>query len=172
MLIYSWYVNNTGCVHTITLLNSIASLLISFVWPKTEIYSLAAYMTEDEVLQGIIYPSTSRYIFVFHDCWLSQEFEILYNLQGSCMMSLTSKHFCRIRNITEQVAAAVVKEAIKEDLAEGYREMDARELQKLNEVCLLSLINAILKMELVWLKLEVIPSIQLNTTKWIQIIFI
>ncbi|XP_021615298.1 NAD-dependent malic enzyme 62 kDa isoform, mitochondrial isoform X5 [Manihot esculenta] len=59
---------------------------------------LAAYMTEDEVLQGIIYPSTSR-----------------------------------IRNITEQVAAAVVKEAIKEDLAEGYREMDARELQKLNE---------------------------------------
>jgi malate dehydrogenase (decarboxylating) len=35
------------------------------------------------------------------------------------------------------VAAAVVKEAIKEDLAEGYREMDARELQKLSQVCLL-----------------------------------
>lgn len=32
------------------------------------------------------------------------------------------------------IAAAVIKEAIKEDLAEGYREMDARELRKLNQV--------------------------------------
>ncbi|PIN00341.1 Malate dehydrogenase (decarboxylating) [Handroanthus impetiginosus] len=59
---------------------------------------LAAYMTEEEVLQGIIYPSISR-----------------------------------IRDITKEVAAAVIKEAIEEDLAEGYREMDARELQKLNQ---------------------------------------
>ncbi|KAG5231051.1 hypothetical protein OIU76_006127 [Salix suchowensis] len=59
---------------------------------------LAAYMAEEEVLNGIIYPSTSR-----------------------------------IRDITKEVAAAVVKEAIKEDLAEGYREMDARELQKLSQ---------------------------------------
>ncbi|KAF9687636.1 hypothetical protein SADUNF_Sadunf02G0113800 [Salix dunnii] len=59
---------------------------------------LAAYMTEEEVLKGIIYPSTSR-----------------------------------IRDITKQVAAAVVKEAIEEDLAEGYREMDARELRKLSQ---------------------------------------
>lgn len=28
----------------------------------------------------------------------------------------------------------MIKEAIEEDLAEGYREMDARELQKLNQV--------------------------------------
>lgn len=28
----------------------------------------------------------------------------------------------------------MIKEAIEEDLVEGYREMDARELQKLNEV--------------------------------------
>lgn len=59
---------------------------------------LAAYMTEEEVLKGIIYPSISR-----------------------------------IRDITKEVAAAVVKEAIKEDLAEGYREMDSRELRKLDE---------------------------------------
>ncbi|KAL3815220.1 hypothetical protein ACJIZ3_016488 [Penstemon smallii] len=59
---------------------------------------LAAYMTEEEVLQGIIYPSISR-----------------------------------IRDITKEVAAAVIKEAIEEDLAEGYREIDARELQKLTE---------------------------------------
>lgn len=59
---------------------------------------LAEYMAEEEVLNGIIYPSTSR-----------------------------------IRDITKEVAAAVVKEAIKEDLAEGYREMDARELQKLSQ---------------------------------------
>ncbi|KAJ8538565.1 hypothetical protein K7X08_027786 [Anisodus acutangulus] len=59
---------------------------------------LAAYMTEEEVLKGIIYPSISS-----------------------------------IRDITKKVAAAVVKEAIKEDLAEGYREMDSRELQKLDE---------------------------------------
>ncbi|KAI9179995.1 hypothetical protein LWI28_000017 [Acer negundo] len=38
-----------------------------------------------------------------------------------------------IRDITKQVAAAVVKEAIEEDLAEGYREMDARELKRLNK---------------------------------------
>jgi malate dehydrogenase (decarboxylating) len=31
----------------------------------------------------------------------------------------------------------VVKEAIEEDLAEGYREMDARELRKLSQVRLL-----------------------------------
>ncbi|KAL2478285.1 NAD-dependent malic enzyme 1 [Forsythia ovata] len=59
---------------------------------------LAAYMTEEEVLQGIIYPSISR-----------------------------------IRDITKEVAAAVIKEAIEEDLAEGYREMDGRELKKFNE---------------------------------------
>ncbi|KAI8545541.1 hypothetical protein RHMOL_Rhmol07G0047700 [Rhododendron molle] len=59
---------------------------------------LAEYMTEEEVLKGIIFPSISR-----------------------------------IRDITKEVAAAVVKEAIEEDLAEGYREMDARELRKLNQ---------------------------------------
>ncbi|CAL5398199.1 unnamed protein product [Camellia sinensis] len=40
----------------------------------------------------------------------------------------------RIRDITKEVAAAVIKEAIEEDLAEGYREMDARELRKLTQV--------------------------------------
>ncbi|KAL7233825.1 hypothetical protein ACSBR1_017438 [Camellia fascicularis] len=58
---------------------------------------LAAYMTEEEVLKGTIYPPISR-----------------------------------IRDITKEVAAAVIKEAIEEDLAEGYRDMDPRELQKLN----------------------------------------
>ncbi|CAK9178994.1 unnamed protein product [Ilex paraguariensis] len=58
---------------------------------------LAAYMTDKEVLEGIIFPSISS-----------------------------------IRDITKQVAAAVIKEAIEEDLAEGYREMDARELRKLS----------------------------------------
>ncbi|KAK9911225.1 hypothetical protein M0R45_035146 [Rubus argutus] len=59
---------------------------------------LAAYMTDEEVLKGVIYPSISS-----------------------------------IRDITKKVAAAVIKEAIDEDLAEGYREMDARELRKLNK---------------------------------------
>jgi malate dehydrogenase (decarboxylating) len=59
---------------------------------------LAEYMTEEEVLKGIIYPPISR-----------------------------------IRDITKEVATAVVKEAIDEDLAEGYRDMDARELRKLNQ---------------------------------------
>ncbi|XP_042456940.1 NAD-dependent malic enzyme 62 kDa isoform, mitochondrial-like [Zingiber officinale] len=57
---------------------------------------LAGYMKDDEVLNGIIYPSISS-----------------------------------IRDITKEVAAAVVREAVAEDLAEGYREMDPRELQKL-----------------------------------------
>ncbi|XP_034203346.1 NAD-dependent malic enzyme 62 kDa isoform, mitochondrial isoform X2 [Prunus dulcis] len=59
---------------------------------------LAAYMTDEEVLKGVIYPSISS-----------------------------------IRDITKQVAAAVIKEAIEEDLAEGYREMDSRELRKLSQ---------------------------------------
>ncbi|XP_042511763.1 NAD-dependent malic enzyme 62 kDa isoform, mitochondrial-like [Macadamia integrifolia] len=59
---------------------------------------LAAYMKEEDVLEGMIYPSISS-----------------------------------IRDITIEVATAVVKEAIREDLAEGYRDMDSRELQKLNE---------------------------------------
>ncbi|BAT96891.1 NAD-dependent malic enzyme isoform [Vigna angularis] len=59
---------------------------------------LATYMSEEEVLKGIIFPSTSR-----------------------------------IRDITEKVAAAVIKEALEEDLAEGYHGMDARELKKLSE---------------------------------------
>ncbi|PWA49451.1 malic oxidoreductase [Artemisia annua] len=38
-----------------------------------------------------------------------------------------------IRDITKVVAAAVIQEAIEEDLAEGYREMTTRELQRLNK---------------------------------------
>ncbi|GKV06251.1 hypothetical protein SLEP1_g18151 [Rubroshorea leprosula] len=59
---------------------------------------LASYMTEEEVLKGIVYPPISK-----------------------------------IRDITKEVAAAIVKEAIEEDLAEGYREVDARELKKLSQ---------------------------------------
>lgn len=53
--------------------------------------------------------------------------------------------FCSIRDITKEVAAAVVKEAIEEDLAEGYREMDARELQKLSQVYFLLTSNPTLR---------------------------
>lgn len=67
---------------------------------------LAAYMTEEEVLKGVIYPSISS-----------------------------------IRDITKNIAAAVVKEAIEEDLAEGYRDMDARELHKLNQAELLAYVE-------------------------------
>jgi malate dehydrogenase (decarboxylating) len=59
---------------------------------------LAAYMSEEDVLEGKIYPTISS-----------------------------------IRDITKQVAAAVVKEAIEEDLAEGYREWNGRELKKLSK---------------------------------------
>ncbi|KAE8723141.1 Detected protein of confused Function [Hibiscus syriacus] len=37
----------------------------------------------------------------------------------------------RIRDITKEVAAAVVQEAVKEDLAEGYHDIDARKLQNI-----------------------------------------
>lgn len=43
-------------------------------------------------------------------------------------------HMYSIRDITKEVAAAVIKEAVVEDLAEGYRDMDARELGRLNKV--------------------------------------
>ncbi|KAI3766818.1 hypothetical protein L2E82_16892 [Cichorium intybus] len=38
-----------------------------------------------------------------------------------------------IRGITKAVAAAIIKEAIEEDLAEGYREMNSRDLHRLNK---------------------------------------
>ena len=47
---------------------------------------------------------------------------------------LIYNYICRIRDITKEVATAVVKEAVAEDLAEGYRDMDARELARLSEV--------------------------------------
>lgn len=50
---------------------------------------------------------------------------------------------CSIRDITKEVAAAVVKEAIEEDLAEGYRDMDARELRKLSQVFIFLLWDSI-----------------------------
>jgi malate dehydrogenase (decarboxylating) len=42
-------------------------------------------------------------------------------------------HMFRIREITAKVAAAVVKEAVKEDNSEGYRETNARELRQIAE---------------------------------------
>ncbi|PKA58868.1 NAD-dependent malic enzyme 1, mitochondrial [Apostasia shenzhenica] len=60
---------------------------------------LAAYMKEEDFLNGVIYPRISR-----------------------------------IRDITHEVAASVIKEAVAEDLAEGYRGMDSRELQRLDKV--------------------------------------
>lgn len=63
---------------------------------------------------------------------------------------------CSIRDITKEVAAAVVKEAIEEDLAEGHRDMDARELRKLNEVCFfypfspLYIKITVMNLDLVW----------------------
>ncbi|KAL8253981.1 hypothetical protein R6Q59_032202 [Mikania micrantha] len=59
---------------------------------------LAEFMTEDEVLKGVIYPPISR-----------------------------------IRDITKAVAAAVIREAIKEHLAEGHREMTYRDLKRLSK---------------------------------------
>lgn len=47
---------------------------------------------------------------------------------------LTHLYNHRIREITKEVAAAVIKEAVEEDLAEGYRGTGVRELQKLNQV--------------------------------------
>lgn len=41
---------------------------------------------------------------------------------------------CSIRDITKEIAAAVIMEAIEEDLAEGYRGVDARELRKYSKV--------------------------------------
>ncbi|KAG6597246.1 NAD-dependent malic enzyme 1, mitochondrial, partial [Cucurbita argyrosperma subsp. sororia] len=67
---------------------------------------LAAYMTEDEVHEGIIYPSISR-----------------------------------IRDITKEIAAAVIMEAIEEDLVAGYRDVDARDLQKFNKEQILEFVK-------------------------------
>ncbi|KVH89262.1 Malic enzyme, NAD-binding [Cynara cardunculus var. scolymus] len=39
----------------------------------------------------------------------------------------------RIRDITKKIAVAVITEAIEEDLAEGYREMNSRDLQRLTK---------------------------------------
>lgn len=45
------------------------------------------------------------------------------------------------------MAAAVVREAVAEDLAEGYRDMDARELRRLTQVAkLLYFVSCFLRM--------------------------
>ncbi|KAI9080601.1 hypothetical protein K1719_037462 [Acacia pycnantha] len=67
---------------------------------------LAAYMSEEEVVSGIIFPSISR-----------------------------------IRDITKEVATAVIMEAIEEDLAEGYRNIDTRDIRKLNKEEILKYVN-------------------------------
>lgn len=59
---------------------------------------LAAYMKDDEVEKGVIFPSISS-----------------------------------IRDITKAVAAAVMKEAIKEGLVEGYRDKNPREMADMSE---------------------------------------
>jgi malate dehydrogenase (decarboxylating) len=40
-------------------------------------------------------------------------------------------HLYRIREITARVACAIVKEAVKEDIAEGYRNTDPKELRRI-----------------------------------------
>ncbi|KAH7306697.1 hypothetical protein KP509_22G025900 [Ceratopteris richardii] len=59
---------------------------------------LAAYMKDEEVEEGIIFPSISS-----------------------------------IRDITKHVAAAVMTEAIKEGLAEGYRDKDPKEMAEMSQ---------------------------------------
>ncbi|KAK8945658.1 hypothetical protein KSP40_PGU010544 [Platanthera guangdongensis] len=59
---------------------------------------LAAYMKDEDIDNGIIYPPISS-----------------------------------IRDITQEVAAAVIREVVAEDLAEGHRDMDTRELQRLDK---------------------------------------
>lgn len=60
--------------------------------------TLAAYMGDDDVKRGIIYPPTSK-----------------------------------IREITAEVGGAVVRAAVEEGLAEGYRETKVKELQRMSE---------------------------------------
>lgn len=59
---------------------------------------LAAYMKDEDIHNGIIYPPISS-----------------------------------IRDITQEVAAAVIREVVVEDLAEGHRDMDTRELHRLDK---------------------------------------
>jgi malic enzyme len=45
-----------------------------------------------------------------------------------------SSNFFSIREITKAVAAAVVREAIREGQAEGYRDKDSRDMAEMSEV--------------------------------------
>ncbi|KAK1261488.1 hypothetical protein QJS04_geneDACA008734 [Acorus gramineus] len=64
-----------------------------------------------------------------------------------------------IRDITKEVAAAVVREAVAEDLAEGYRDMDARELQRLSQTGKIeSALDQLINVELGYCPLEVPKS--------------
>jgi malate dehydrogenase (decarboxylating) len=90
-------------------------------------------MKEEEVLEGIIYPPTSR----FYTPKTMFQFSVLllFAMEFSVLLCLFIYHCTRrIRDITKEVAAAVVREAVAENLAEGYRDMDARELERLTEV--------------------------------------
>ncbi|KAF3777973.1 NAD-dependent malic enzyme isoform [Nymphaea thermarum] len=52
---------------------------------------------------------------------------------GTRTQGIRIQIWIRIRDITKEIAAAVVTEAAKEDLAEGYRGMTARELQRMSK---------------------------------------
>lgn len=85
------------------------------------LFSLAGYMKDEEVLNGTIYPSISRFVaYLPHSC--------------KTPLPVLMRDNCSIRDITKEVAAAVVREAVAEDLAEGYRDMEPKELQKLTQV--------------------------------------
>lgn len=56
----------------------------------------------------------------------------------------------------------MVKEAIDEDLAEGYRDMDARELRKLNQVLfvLIHISSSLLCSLMFWLLLYMVMALK------------
>nr|CAB3454367.1 unnamed protein product [Digitaria exilis] len=56
-----------------------------------------------------------------------------YMKEDEVLQGIIYPPISRIRDITKEVAAAVVREAVADDLAEGYRDMDARELARLSE---------------------------------------
>lgn len=92
-------------------------------------------MKDEEAHEGVIYPPISRLP------QLHSQFNSFHLMQLARVEALNlilhmyyALYLRRIRDITKEVAAAVVREAVKEDLAEGYRGMDPRELQRLDKV--------------------------------------
>ncbi|KAH9604416.1 hypothetical protein KSS87_021108 [Heliosperma pusillum] len=91
---------------------------------------LASYITDDEIQRGILYPSVGRLVPQYIALQTSPYPVSHASGKGTPQKKEKEENGGQcIRDITAEVAAAVLREAVIEDLAEGHGEVGPRELK-------------------------------------------